>query len=173
MPEASNYGAWQQPEGSWASSEATRRRMQANKAGHTRPELALRRAVHAAGLRFRTGARPVSSLRRTADLVFPREKVAVFLDGCFFHGCPAHFKAPRTNSGYWHGKILRNVRRDRDTDEILMQAGWVTVRVWEHEDPTEAAIRVDAIVRVRRAPQRPVIESASATDAPSLGTSAS
>ncbi len=97
----------------------------------------------------------------------------MFLDGCFFHGCPAHFKAPRTNSGYWHGKILRNVRRDRDTDEVLMQAGWVTVRVWEHEDPTEAAIRVDAIVRVRRAPQRPVIESASATDAPSLGTSAS
>ncbi|MER7516215.1 very short patch repair endonuclease [Streptomyces sp. NPDC126499] len=108
----------------------------------TRPELALRRAVHARGLRYRVSIRPLPSLRRTADLVFTRAKVAVFLDGCFWHGCPQHYYASGTNSDYWTLKINKNRERDADTDRRLIEAGWVVVRVWGHEDPLSAADRV-------------------------------
>lgn len=121
--------------------------MQANKGRDTKPEFALRSAVHALGLRYRVSARPVKGLRRTADLVFPRARVAVFLDGCFWHGCPEHHTVAATNAKYWSDKVRQNTARDRDTDQRLKEAGWVSLRIWEHEDPHEAALRVRQVVR--------------------------
>jgi DNA mismatch endonuclease (patch repair protein) len=136
---------------SWASSPEARARMQSNKSRDTKPELALRSAVHALGLRYRVDARPLKALRRRADLVFPRAKVAVFLDGCFWHGCPVHHTVAAANASFWAEKVSTNRARDSDTDAKLAEAGWVSVRVWEHEDPLEAAERVRAVVRERRA----------------------
>lgn len=124
--------------------------MRSNRGRDTRPELALRSAVHALGLRYRVAARPLSDVRRTADLVFPKERVAVFLDGCFWHGCPEHHTVAVTNAGFWADKVKGNVARDRDTDSRLQDAGWVTVRIWEHEDPVSAAVRVRDTVLARR-----------------------
>ncbi|WP_313861669.1 very short patch repair endonuclease [Mycobacterium sp.] len=136
---------------SWASSPEARARMQSNRSRDTKPELALRSAVHARGLRYRVAAKPLTGLRRTADLVFPRAKVAVFLDGCFWHGCPEHHTVATANATFWADKVEGNRARDRDTDSRLADAGWVSVRVWEHEDPAEAARRVEDVVRTRRA----------------------
>ena len=124
--------------------------MQSNKSRDTKPEKALRSAVHALGLRYRVSAKPLAGLRRTADMVFPTAKVAVFLDGCFWHGCPQHHTVASANAKFWADKVEGNRTRDRDTDERLAQAGWVSVRVWEHEDPVEAADRVREIVRARQ-----------------------
>jgi DNA mismatch endonuclease (patch repair protein) len=125
--------------------------MRSNKSRDTKPELALRRAVHSLGLRYRVAARPVAGLRRTADLVFPRIRVAVFLDGCFWHGCPEHHSLAKTNSDYWAEKLRRNRERDAETDRLLKEAGWSVIRVWEHEDPAEAALRVAEVVNRLRA----------------------
>jgi DNA mismatch endonuclease, patch repair protein len=133
-----------------ASSPGVRASMQANKGRDTKPELALRSAAHALGLRYRVGIRPIRKLRRTADLVFTRTKVAVFLDGCFWHGCETHHTVARTNGDYWAEKVVRNRERDRATDEALAEAGWAVVRVWEHEDPRLAARRIREIVGERR-----------------------
>jgi DNA mismatch endonuclease, patch repair protein len=117
--------------------------MQAQRRAGTRPELAVRRAAHRLGLRYFVGRRPLASLRRTADLVFPRRKLAVFVDGCFWHGCPEHARGGiGHNRWYWPEKIASNQRRDLDTDERLAEEGWMTVRIWEHEDPDEAAQRI-------------------------------
>ncbi|WP_374204927.1 very short patch repair endonuclease [Pseudonocardia sp. WMMC193] len=132
---------------SWASSPGVRRSMRSNKGRDTGPELALRSAVHALGLRYRVNARPLKGVRRTADLVFSRARVAVFLDGCFWHGCPEHHTVAKTNGEFWARKVSENRRRDRDTDAKLAAAGWRSVRVWEHEDPVVAAERVRAAVR--------------------------
>ena len=134
---------------SWASSPEARARMQSNKSRDTKPELALRSAVHARGLRYRVSAKPLAGVRRTADLVFPRAKVAVFLDGCFWHGCPEHHTVASANAKFWADKVDANRKRDRDTDSRLAEAGWVSVRIWEHEDVTEAARRVEEVVRAR------------------------
>jgi len=123
--------------------------MQSNKSRDTKPELALRSAVHARGLRYRVSAKPLAGVRRTADLVFPRAKVAVFLDGCFWHGCPEHHTVASANAKFWADKVEGNRKRDRDTDGRLAEAGWVSVRIWEHEDAVEAARRVEEIVRAR------------------------
>ncbi|MFC0862218.1 very short patch repair endonuclease [Sphaerimonospora cavernae] len=139
---------------SWASSEATRASMRSNKHRDTKPELALRRAVHALGLRYRVAVRPLSALRRTADLVFPRIRVAVFVDGCFWHGCPEHHSVAKTNAAYWAEKVRRNRERDEETDRLLKAADWSVIRIWEHEDPGEAARRVAAVVCTVRAAQR-------------------
>lgn len=132
---------------SWASSEAVRAVMQANRSRDTRPERALRSAAHALGLRYRVSTRPLPKLRRTADLVFPRAKVAVFLDGCFWHGCPEHFRPAKVNEGFWTAKIADNQKRDQDTDRLLTEAGWRVIRVWEHENPVDAALRIVSLVR--------------------------
>jgi len=124
--------------------------MQSNRRRDTRPELALRSLIHAAGFRYRVCAPPLPELRRTADLVFTSAKVAVFVDGCFWHGCPMHHTSPATNAAFWATKIAENRRRDRDTEHRLEQAGWVIVRVWEHEDVNVAADRVMDVVRSRR-----------------------
>jgi DNA mismatch endonuclease (patch repair protein) len=121
--------------------------MRSNKARDTKPELALRSAVHALGLRYRVDARPLKHVRRRADLVFTRAKVAVFLDGCFWHGCPQHHTNAATNAAFWANKVDMNRRRDRDTDVRLAEAGWKSVRVWEHEDAAKAALRVQAAVK--------------------------
>ncbi|MDX1888144.1 very short patch repair endonuclease [Mycolicibacterium sp. 050158] len=134
---------------SWASSPEARARMQSNKSRDTKPELALRSAVHARGLRYRVSAKPLAGVRRTADLVFPRAKVAVFLDGCFWHGCPEHHTVASANAKFWADKVQANRARDRDTDGRLDAAGWVSVRIWEHEDPVDAAQRVEEVVRGR------------------------
>jgi DNA mismatch endonuclease (patch repair protein) len=88
-------------------------------------------------------------IRRTADVVFPRRKVAVFLDGCFWHGCPEHYKAPKTNAAFWRDKVEYNMSRDRSVDELLRQTGWEVIRVWEHESPSAAAVRIEKAVRSR------------------------
>lgn len=131
---------------SWASSPAVRASMQSNRGRDTAPELAIRRAAHALGLRYRVSCRPLSSLRRTADLVFTRAKVAVFVDGCFWHGCPRHHTVAKTNASFWAQKVRSNRDRDADTNRQLVAAGWTVVRVWEHEDPVEAAARIRRVV---------------------------
>ena len=113
----------------------------------TVPELAIRRVLHAAGLRYRVNLQVLPKLRRRADIVFTRRKVAVFVDGCFWHGCPEHATKPKANAAWWGEKLARNVARDRETDRVLVDSGWTVVRVWEHEDPKGAAERIGAIVR--------------------------
>ncbi|MEU5108900.1 very short patch repair endonuclease [Streptomyces sp. NPDC021354] len=137
---------WTPPEGSWASSEVRRRNMQAIRSRDTKPERLIRRLVHAQGFRYRVAARPLPDLRRTADMVFRPAKVAVFIDGCYWHGCPEHYVAPRTNSGYWSSKVTTNVARDRDTDQRLAEAGWTVLRFWEHESPDACALTIAATV---------------------------
>lgn len=113
--------------------------------------MALRRLLHARGLRYRVDMQPLPDLRRRADLVFGPTKVAVFVDGCFWHGCPEHGRRPTTaNTTYWTDKIARNSRRDAETDVALMKAGWLPIRVWEHDDPKKVAELVEALVRRRR-----------------------
>jgi DNA mismatch endonuclease, patch repair protein len=126
--------------------------MQANRGRDTKPELALRSAAHARGLRYRVSARPLRDLRRTADMVFASARVAVFVDGCFWHGCPEHHTVAATNAAFWARKVTDNRARDRDTDQRLAEAGWISIRIWEHEDPHEAADRIRAIVDERRRP---------------------
>ncbi|MEY9848355.1 DNA mismatch endonuclease (patch repair protein) [Streptacidiphilus sp. BW17] len=141
---------WTPPAGSWASSEGNRRSMLGNRGRDTSPERALRSLVHASGLRYRVSARPVPGIRRTADLVFGPTKVAIFIDGCFWHRCPEHFTAPKTNAQFWEEKISRNVARDRDTDARLQAEGWLVLRFWEHQAPGECAELIRAAVMRRR-----------------------
>lgn len=136
---------------SWASSQATRRSMQSNRGRDTAPEIAVRRIVHARGLRYRVDARPLATLNRRADLVFSRAKVAVFIDGCFWHGCPAHHTVAKANATYWADKVAGNRRRDLDTSERLKNAGWLVLRFWEHQPPSEVAEAIIHAVRERRA----------------------
>jgi DNA mismatch endonuclease (patch repair protein) len=124
--------------------------MQAQPRRETKCEMAVRKAVHALGLRYRVHQRPEPDLRREADLVFRRDKVAVFVDGCFWHGCPEHHKPPTTHYHWWLVKVEKNHARDEETDRVLTERGWLVVRIWEHEDPAEAAQRVRAAVTARR-----------------------
>lgn len=113
----------------------------------TKPEMALRRALFAAGLRFRVQMKVPGNNRRTVDIAFTRAKVAIFVDGCFWHGCPEHFPPPRTNPEWWRWKVEMNRARDVDTDRLLREAGWAVVRVWEHEP---VAVTVDRVVALWR-----------------------
>ncbi|MFD4546312.1 very short patch repair endonuclease [Streptomyces sp. NPDC058466] len=135
------------PAGSWASSSAVRDSTRGNRGRDSAPELALRPLVHQRGLRYRVSTRPVPSLRRTADLVFTRARVAVFVDGCFWHGCPEHLRPAATNSESWRKKIAANQARDAETDRLLTVEGWDVLRFWEHDDPAQAAERVVELVR--------------------------
>lgn len=124
--------------------------MVGNRSRDTRPELALRRALYRMGLRYRVAGRPDPTLRRTADLVFRVARVAVFVDGCFWHACPDHGSSPRVNSDYWIPKLRANQSRDVDTDARLREMGWVVIRIWEHEDTQTAADLVFEVVASRR-----------------------
>jgi len=108
--------------------------MQANRRRDTAPEMAVRRLLHSRGRRYRVDAEPVPGLRRRADIVFTRQRIAVFIDGCFWHGCPEHGRRTfQHNVEYWPGKIAGNVARDVDTTSKLGEAGWTVLRFWEHE----------------------------------------
>lgn len=132
---------------------AIRRTMQGNRSRDTKPELRLRSVLHARGLRYRVAARPIRGVRRTADVVFFSARVAVFVDGCFWHGCPHHYRRPSSNVGYWDAKVRRNEARDCEVEALLAEAGWTVVRVWEHEDPQAAADRIEEAIG-RGAPAR-------------------
>jgi DNA mismatch endonuclease (patch repair protein) len=106
------------------------------------------------GLRYRVNARPLADSRRTADLLFPREKVAVLIDGCYWHGCPEHYVPSKSNTAYWSDKIATNKGRDADTDSRLTSAGWLVVRIWEHVDAITAAELVKEAVFSRRNDRR-------------------
>jgi DNA mismatch endonuclease (patch repair protein) len=94
------------------------------------------------GLRYRVDVTPLAGLRRRADLVFPRRRIAVFVDGCFWHSCPTHLVLPKANAEWWRSKLARTAQRDRETDAALQAAGWQVLRIWEHEPPDLAANRV-------------------------------
>ena len=127
--------------------------MKANRRTDTKPELALRAALHARGYRYRKDFRLDLPLRRVRpDIAFTSRKVAVFLDGCFWHACPAHGTKPKSNEWYWSPKLARNVERDRAADEALTQAGWTVVRLWEHVSLDDA---VDAVVAAVGQPRSP------------------
>ena len=136
------------------SSVAVHKVMQGNRGSDTRPEVALRSALHRMGLRFRKNARPQADLRCRADLVFRAQRIAVFVDGCYWHRCPTHGVMPSQNSRYWRAKLDRNVERGRRKDADLTDAGWTVVRVWEHEPVEVAANRVAAIVASARSEKR-------------------
>ena len=113
--------------------------MLSNRSRDTKPELALRRELHARGHRYFVDRRPLRAFNRRADLVFPRARVAVFVDGCFWHGCPGHHTMARANAEYWENKVRANRERDAETTRVLEEAGWHVVRIWEHE-PIELAV---------------------------------
>ncbi|WP_370305422.1 very short patch repair endonuclease [Amycolatopsis sp. WAC 01375] len=132
------------------TSPETSTRMSKQRSRNTQIEVELRRALHAAGLRFRIHRRPLKGVRREADIVFGPTRVAVFVDGCFWHGCPEHATWPKTNADFWRTKIETNRRRDLDTDRKFAEAGWLVVRIWEHETVTAAATKIGETVRKRR-----------------------
>jgi len=112
--------------------------------------MALRRELHSRGLRFRVQRRGVEGLRRTVDIVFDPSKAAVDVRGCFWHGCPDHAVPPKSNATWWLEKLAANRRRDEETEAVMVAAGWAYVVVWEHDDPSIAADRIEALVRERR-----------------------
>ncbi|RXZ47574.1 very short patch repair endonuclease [Agromyces fucosus] len=120
--------------------------MQSNKGRDTSIELRVRRILFARGYRYRVNFRPIPSLRRTADIAFTRVRLAVFIDGCFWHGCPEHFIQPKLNSTYWGPKIARNVERDRETNEALIRAGWRVARFWEHEPVDRVVTTIESLI---------------------------
>jgi DNA mismatch endonuclease (patch repair protein) len=126
--------------------------MQRQRRTDTGPEMILRSLVWATGLRYRVDARPVATFRRRADLVFRRARVAVFVDGCFWHGCKRHRGSVAGLAAWWKEKIGRNRFRDRETDRILAREGWQVIRLWEHDisrDAAACASRVTQAVRSR------------------------
>lgn len=130
---------------------SARMRRQASK--DTEVELAVRRLLHAAGLRYRVEYPVPGMARRRMDVAFTRAKVAVLIDGCFWHGCPQHATQPKANAEWWRDKLNRNIARDRETTEHLTALGWTVLRFWEHEDPNEVSARVKAVVDRRLAEQ--------------------
>jgi DNA mismatch endonuclease (patch repair protein) len=129
-----------------ASSATVSRRMSTARRKDTAPEIALRRELHARGLRYRVAHPVPGQRRRTIDIAFTRAKVAVMVDGCFWHGCPEHGTKPRANSAWWTEKLAANAARDADTDRVLTELGWRVVRVWEHESVGVASARITAVL---------------------------
>ncbi|SDM62529.1 T/G mismatch-specific endonuclease [Lentzea albidocapillata subsp. violacea] len=138
------------PPGSKASSVEVRASMRGNRGKDTRPELMLRSLLHRRGLRYRVDARPIADVRRRADVVFPGNRVAVFVDGCFWHGCPEHHRPATKNADFWREKIDGNKSRDVETTRTLTDAGWTVIRVWEHDDVEQAATQIEETVRRTR-----------------------
>lgn len=123
--------------------------MRANRRSGTRPEVAVRSALHRAGLRFRKDFPvPVQGGRVRPDVVFTRARLAVFIDGCFWHSCPVHGTRPRANADFWAAKLKGNNERDRRDTGRLEEAGWTVLRVWEHEAHDSAAV-VELVLRAR------------------------
>ena len=133
-----------------ASSPEALRRMKRQARRNTKPEMALRRELHGLGLRYRVERKILPGVQRRADVVFIGARVAVFVDGCFWHSCPQHATHPKANADWWSVKLAGNVTRDRDTDRQLEAAGWAVVRMWEHEDPAAVARQIKLLVEQRR-----------------------
>jgi DNA mismatch endonuclease (patch repair protein) len=122
--------------------------MQLQRERDTQPELALRQALHRRGLRYRVDFQGVAGTRRRIDIAFTKAKIAVFVDGCFWHGCPEHGKRDHEINGwYWPGKIQTNKARDSDTDLRLAKAGWRVIRVWEHQAMEDVVPAIEALLR--------------------------
>lgn len=128
------------------SSPGVSARMSRQASKDTGAEVAVRRLLHAAGLRYRVEYPVPGMPRRRIDVAFPRAKVAVLIDGCFWHGCPQHATRPKANADWWRSKLDRNMARDRETDEQLLGAGWTVLRFWEHMPADEVAAAVRAAV---------------------------
>lgn len=129
------------------STEQVRSNMSRQRRRDTEPEMRLRRRLHAAGFRYRVDHPPITGLRRRADIVFTRKKIAIFVDGCFWHGCSEHKGKPKANAEWWTDKIAANVRRDEETTAKLIDAGWRVIRIWEHESLEAAEGRIVAELR--------------------------
>jgi DNA (cytosine-5)-methyltransferase 1 len=137
-----------------ASSPGALHRMLTTRRRDTPGEVAIRHLLHASRLRFWVDRQVLPGSRRRADIVFARAKVAVFIDGCFWHSCPVHRTKPKANAAWWAAKLAANRRRDADTNRQLRNAGWLVERVWEHEAPEAAAARIEMMVRARLHPRR-------------------
>ena len=122
------------------SDAATELRMRTQRQRDTQCELEIRRKLHRTGVRYRIDCPPLTDCRRRADIVIRPARIAIFIDGCFWHKCPLHWKAPHRNSAWWTEKIDSNARRDQETSDLLKQRGWLVIRVWEHE-PADAVVR--------------------------------
>lgn len=133
-----------------ASSPETSRRMAKVKQKGTGAEIALRQELFRSGLRYRVNFEVSKKPRRVADIVFTRLKIAVFVDGCFWHGCPTHATWPKNNADFWRQKIEANRARDIDSNLRLQASGWTVLRFWEHESPLEAARTVEHMVTIVR-----------------------
>ena len=133
------------------SSAAATATMRANKRRDTKPEMRLRSALHRKGWRFRVDVRlSIRGRRVRPDILFAKRKVAVFVDGCFWHSCPQHGQVPRANAPYWQSKLTLNTDRDLGDTRALLSDGWEVVRVWEHEPTDQAVAMVEAALRSRR-----------------------
>ncbi|MBN8924968.1 MAG: very short patch repair endonuclease [Rhodanobacter sp.] len=131
------------------SSSAVSRRMAKVRQKGTGAEIALRQEMHRIGLRYRIDYEVLKKPRRVADVAFPGRKIAVFVDGCFWHGCPKHATWPKRNAEFWRQKIEANRQRDADTNDRLRSLGWTVLRFWSHESPVEASKTVaSAVVEV-------------------------
>lgn len=126
-------------------SEHIRKRMSAQPVQGTQPELALRRLLHQAGFRYRVGYPVPGATRRTIDIAFTKKKIAVFVDGCFWHGCPIHSVPPKNNADWWAAKLGSNGVRDSDTTALLVESGWEVLRLWEHVPPVDMLSAVTAL----------------------------
>jgi DNA mismatch endonuclease (patch repair protein) len=124
-------------------------RMRSQKRRDTAAEIAVRRELHSRGLRYRVDVAPIPNLRRRADIVFSRSRIAVFIDGCYWHGCPDHATRPKANAAWWAAKLDANFARDRDTDQHLSSGGWLVIRAWEHEDPWKVANQIEEAIHQR------------------------
>jgi DNA mismatch endonuclease (patch repair protein) len=134
-----------------ASSFAAKRRMEAAKPKDTLPEIKLRTALEEIGIHFEVDVKPIENLQRRADILVREDKIAVFVDGCFWHGCPIHGTQAKANAEFWADKIKRNKERDADTNRRLEADGWTVIRIWEHDDYIEAAKKIAQMIeRIRR-----------------------
>jgi len=127
-------------------SPETSRRMAKVRQKGTDAEIALRREIRKMGLRYRVDYEVLKKPRRIADIAFPRRKIAIFVDGCFWHGCPEHATWPKQNAEFWRQKIESNRRRDTDTNDRLRDINWTVLRFWSHESPSEAAKTIARVI---------------------------
>jgi DNA mismatch endonuclease, patch repair protein len=117
----------------------------------TAPEVALRKELYRRGIRYRVNyLLPLRGVRRRADIAFTALRIAVFVDGCYWHACPVHATWPEASADWWRAKLEANMRRDRDTDQRLAEAGWISVRIWEHDNPITAADHVESALHTAR-----------------------
>ncbi|MYQ51352.1 DNA mismatch endonuclease Vsr [Streptomyces sp. SID4941] len=128
------------------SSPSVSARMSRQARRDTAPEVAVRKLLHASGYRYRLNERVPHMSRRTIDIAFTRAKVAVFLDGCFWHGCPDHATRPKSNAEWWRQKLDKNMARDAETTAHLVSEGWTVLRFWEHQPPAQVAEVVAEVV---------------------------